>query len=64
MPAGLQGVNKQRGAAKKTEYRAPLGPGQMCGVDGRAIGKRGFAPSEASRNVLTPLNPAVGSTLK
>ena len=54
MPAGLQGVNRQRGAAKKRECRAPLGPGQVCGLDGGAVGERGFAPSEASRNALTP----------
>lgn len=54
MPAGLQGVNKQREADKKAEYRALLGPGQMYGADGGAVGERGFAPSKASRNALTP----------
>jgi len=47
-------VSKQRGVAKKAEYRAPLAPGQIYGVDGGAVGKRGFTPAKASRNALTP----------
>lgn len=39
MPAGLQGVNKQREVAKKVEYRAQLGHGQIYGVDEGAIGE-------------------------
>jgi len=39
VPAGLQGVNKQREAARKVEYRTQLGHSQIYGVDVRAVGK-------------------------